>query len=279
MNLWNANKLASGSGEEGICTKRRETNCIRIFGAEIFFLEPERGGRAAIRALFPSTKQKHFYAFRACCQCTERFSGPRNVNATMLVQTVSYLLNCNLYLSVCNLWTAYFKHICLTIRNCLRWQLRYLFILLSLSSCPFPHSVLIIEKETWKNSAQIHKHLLISSVLFHRHQFALLPDLTSPSSLWPFFFCTFLCFFFYLLISLFLQFSIILSILLSLLLHPPFSIVFWTRNPVSFLLRLFSLPDSSISFCLCLSACFLSLTVCLSWTGLWILLASEWDKL
>lgn len=158
-----------------------------MFGAEVFLSEPERGCRAAIRAQFPSTKQKHFYAFRAHCQCTERPSGPRNVNATMLVQTVSYLLNCNLYLSVCNLWTAYFNHICLTIKSCSRWQLRYLFILLSLSSCPFPHSVLTIEKETWKSSAQIHRHL-ISYALFHRCHFALLPDLTSPSSLWPFLF-------------------------------------------------------------------------------------------
>lgn len=150
MNPWSANELASGSGEEGICMKRRETNCICMFGAEVFLLEPEGGYRAAIRAQFPSTKQKHFYAFSAFshCQCTERPSGPRNVNATMLVQTVSYLLNCNLYPSVCNLWTACFKHFCLTIRNCLRWQLRYLFILLSFSFCPFPHSVLIIEKET-----------------------------------------------------------------------------------------------------------------------------------
>lgn len=195
MNPWNANKLASGSGEEGICMKRREINCIHMFGAEVFLLEPENDGRAAIRAQFPSTKQKHVYAFRAHCQCTEKPSGPRNVNATMPAQTVSYLLNCDLYLSVCNLWTAYFKHICLTTRSCLRWQLRYLFILLSLSSCPFPHSVLIIEKKPWKSSAHIYKHVLISSALFHRHQFALLPDLTSFSFLWPFLFYTFLCFF------------------------------------------------------------------------------------
>lgn len=141
----------------------------------------------------------------------------RNVNATMLVQTVSCLLNCNVYLSVCNLWTTYFKHICLTLRSCLRCQCRYLFVLLSLSSCPFPHSVLTIEKETWKNSAQIHRHL-ISSALFHRYHFALLPDLTSPSSLRPFLFSSVLsyAFFFHLLLSLLIQFSIILSFLLSL---------------------------------------------------------------
>lgn len=96
-------KLPSGSGEEGIWMKRRETSCTCMFGAEIFLLEPEIGFGAAIRAQFPSTKQKHFYAFRAHCQCTERPSGPRNVNATMLVQTVSYLLNCNLCLTVCYL--------------------------------------------------------------------------------------------------------------------------------------------------------------------------------
>lgn len=29
-------ELASGSGEEGICMKRRETNCTHMFGAEVF---------------------------------------------------------------------------------------------------------------------------------------------------------------------------------------------------------------------------------------------------
>lgn len=36
-------KLTSGSGEEGIWMKRRETSCTCMFGAEIFLLEPERG--------------------------------------------------------------------------------------------------------------------------------------------------------------------------------------------------------------------------------------------
>lgn len=203
MNPWSANKSwHQAVGRKGFVWKEGRLTALICLGLRFSYWNL-KGRRADIRAQFPSTKQKHFYACRARCHCTERPSGPRNVNATMLVQTVSCLLNCNVYLSVCNLWTAYFKRICLTIRSCLRWQLRYLFILLSLSSCPFPHSVLTIEKETWKSSAQIHRHLLISSALFHRHHFALLPDFTSPSSLWPFLFSSVLssAFFIYFFLS------------------------------------------------------------------------------
>lgn len=108
-----------------------------VFGGEVFLLGPERGCRAEIRAQFPCTKQKDFYVCRAHCQCTDRPSGPRSVNATVLVQTASCLLNCNVYLSICNLWTAYFQGTCLTTRNCLRWQLRHLFILFYPLLLPF----------------------------------------------------------------------------------------------------------------------------------------------
>lgn len=116
---------------------RRETNSTTVFVAEVFLLRPERGCRAEIRAQFLSTEQKHSYVCRAHCERTERPSGPGSVNATVLVQTVSCLLNCNVTLSICNLWTASFQFTCLTARSCLRWHLRHLSILFSLLLLPF----------------------------------------------------------------------------------------------------------------------------------------------
>lgn len=53
------------------------------------------------------------------------------------VQIVSCVLNCNTYLSICNLWTAYFQCTCLTARSYLTWQLRHLFILFFPLLLPF----------------------------------------------------------------------------------------------------------------------------------------------
>lgn len=110
----NKNRDQAG-GAKGIHMRRRETNSAHVFGAEVFLPGPERGCRAEIRAPSPGTKQKHFYVRGAHCQCTERPSGPGSVNATVLVQTVSCVLNCSAYLSIYNLWTAYFQCTCLTV--------------------------------------------------------------------------------------------------------------------------------------------------------------------
>lgn len=129
-----------------------------VFEAEVFLLELEGGCRAEIRAEFPSAEQL-FSACRAPCQRTERPSGLGSANATVLVQSASCLPNYNVYLSICNLWTAYFQCTCLNAGGCLRWQLRHLFILSFPLLLPFSPQCTLhgkggVKKQCWDSPSQ-----------------------------------------------------------------------------------------------------------------------------